>query len=44
MGVKVAPYINGRIFDTGTDSWKANHGEAQKAAAKNNNAIFNATE
>jgi hypothetical protein len=44
MGVKVAPYINGRIFDMGTDSWKANHGEAQKAAAKNNNAIFNATQ
>ena len=34
MGVKVAPYINGRIFDMGTDSWKANDGEAQKAAAK----------
>jgi hypothetical protein len=44
MGVNVVPYINGRIFDTGTESWKANGGEAKKAAAKNNPGIFNATQ
>lgn len=43
MGVRVAPYINGRIFDMSTDSWSANDGEAQKAAAKRNDNIFNAT-
>jgi hypothetical protein len=31
LGVRVAPYINGRIFDKGTKSWT---GTAQAAAAK----------
>lgn len=43
MGVKVAPYINGRIFDKATDSWKANDNFALKQAAKNNNGFLNIT-
>lgn len=34
LGVRVAPYINGRIFDQATESWTADAGAAQKAAAK----------
>ena len=34
LGVRVAPYINGRIFDKGTKSWEADGGTAQVAAAK----------
>ena len=28
LGVRVAPYINGRIFDVGTDVWKQDNAEA----------------
>ena len=34
LGVRVAPYINGRIFDKGTASWTADNNAAQSAAAK----------
>jgi hypothetical protein len=43
MGVRVTPYINGRIFDMDTESWIANDGQAQKAAAKQTSNIMNAT-
>jgi hypothetical protein len=45
MGVRVTPYINGRLFDKGTESWTADDGAAQKAAAKhvNDQNIMNAT-
>ena len=33
LGVRVAPYINGRIFDQGTESWKKSE-EARGSAAK----------
>eukprot|EP00939_MAST-03C_sp_MAST-3C-sp1_P000922 g922.t1 len=33
-GVRVFPYINGRIFDVATKSWKANGGIAKASAAK----------
>eukprot|EP00466_Bigelowiella_natans_P008547 jgi/Bigna1/75549/fgenesh1_pg.35_\ len=39
LGVKVAPYINGRIFDVGTKSWAST---AQAAAAKSAKAAFGA--
>lgn len=32
--VRVFPYINGRIFDVATKSWKANDGIAEASAAK----------
>ena len=44
MGVRVAPYINGRIFDQGTDSWVANDKIAQNSASKNNTGFLNITE
>ena len=34
LGVRVAPYINGRIFDKATASWAADHAAAQTSAAK----------
>ena len=34
QGVRVAPYINGRIFDKATASWTAHGGTAAHAAAK----------
>jgi uncharacterized lipoprotein YddW (UPF0748 family) len=34
LGVRIAPYINGRLFDRSIDMWKANDYEAEKAAAK----------
>ena len=34
LGVKVAPYVNGRIFDTGTKSWKENNMQGKRASAK----------
>lgn len=34
LGVRVAPYINGRIFDKGTKSWVADDNAAQVSAAK----------
>ena len=43
LGVKVAPYINGRIFDQGTDSWTANNRIAQLSASKNNTGFLNIT-
>ena len=41
MGVRVAPYINGRIFDQATKSWTAQGGEAKQSAAKSASAILN---
>ena len=43
MGVRVAPYINGRIFDQSTKSWAANGGEGKKNAAKAAPATLNAS-
>ena len=34
IGLRVAPYINGRIFDQATASWTAHGGLAQRSAAK----------
>jgi hypothetical protein len=42
--MRVVPYINGRIFDVGTEAWTANEMIAQKAASKQNVDILNATE
>jgi len=44
LGVRVAPYINGRIFDQGTKSWTADDKIAQKSASKNNTGFLNMTE
>ena len=43
LGVRVAPYINGRIFDQDTKSWVAKGGEAKHAAAKSTPAILNSS-
>lgn len=38
LGVRVAPYINGRIFDVGTSKWTQDH--AQAHACKNSPSVF----
>jgi hypothetical protein len=42
LGVKIAPYINGRIFDQATKTWKEKDGRA--CASKNSPATLNAPE
>jgi hypothetical protein len=43
MGVRVAPYINGRIFDQATKSWTAQGGAATQSAAKSAPATLNSS-
>eukprot|EP00943_MAST-04B_sp_MAST-4B-sp1_P009907 g9907.t1 len=43
LGVRVAPYINGRIFDQGTKSWTTEGGKAEQSAAKSAPPILNSS-
>lgn len=43
FGMRILPYINGRIFDIGTQSWTANDLIAQKSASKQSESVINPT-
>ena len=43
-GVRVAPYINGRIFDKGTASWTKDSGEAHAAKAPAGTPTLNSSD
>lgn len=43
LGVKVAPYINGRIVDQKTKFWTRDNNSAFESACKKSNGVLNAT-